>query len=237
MEKDKFWEFFDDETRPYAETILAAEGDYYEKAYKYISPCLRKGDRVLDIGNGGIINYDYSQLEELICADLSLSPKIVNAYKKVPNIRFIEGNILDMSGLEENSFDAVIVQKVIHHLAEKDYPTTRRNCQTAVKECIRILKPGGALVICESTVTAWFEKLEKLFFGLMFAILDLINFDRVFQYSPSSLESVIRESLGDKGAIEEVKPIGTGDYVLFIGRKTPAWILPCGVTFYLVRKR
>ena len=32
MEKDKFWEYFDDESREYVQTIMDAEQDYYDKA-------------------------------------------------------------------------------------------------------------------------------------------------------------------------------------------------------------
>ena len=120
MDKDKFWEYFDDKSREYVKTIMDAEGDYYDKAEKFITPLLVPGGRVLDIGNGGILNYDYSQLKELLCADISVSKKIEEVYKKVPNVSFIESNIMDMKNIEDGRFDAVIVQKVIHHLAEKD---------------------------------------------------------------------------------------------------------------------
>lgn len=143
MEKDKFWEYFDDESREYVQTIMDAEKDYYDKAEKFITPILKENDSVLDIGNGGIINYDYSFLKELICADLSVSNKIKEVYKNVPNISFIESNIMDMSNINSERFNAVIIQKVIHHLAEVDYKTTKRNCIKAIHECLRVLHRGG----------------------------------------------------------------------------------------------
>lgn len=41
--KDKFWEYFDDESRAYVATIMDAEADYYEKAKNCINPHLKSG--------------------------------------------------------------------------------------------------------------------------------------------------------------------------------------------------
>lgn len=237
MEKGKFWEYFDDESREYVQTIMDAEGDYYDKAEKFITPLLKNGASVLDIGNGGILNYDYSELKELLCADISVSKKIEEAYRNIPNVSFIESNIMDMNNVEDRRFDAVIVQKVIHHLAESDYRTTRNNCIKAMRECIRVLKPGGPLIVCESTVKRWFEAFEIAFFKPMMFCCDIVKFDRVFQYSPTSLQKVLANELGDMTELERVEDIGTGEHILFLGRKFPSWVLPCSVTFYLVRKK
>ena len=236
MEKDKFWEYFDDESREYVQTIMDAEGDYYDKAEKFITPLLKDNGCVLDIGNGGILNYEYASLKELVCADISVSKKIEEVYKDVPNVAFIESNIMDMKNVEDSRFDAVIVQKVIHHLAENNYSTTRRNCVRAMRECVRVLKPGGILIVCESTVKRWFECMEIAFFKPMMVCCDLVKFDRVYQYSPKSLEKLLDTELGGNTKLERVEDIGMGDYVLFLGRKFPSWMLPCSVTFYLVRK-
>ena len=235
--KDKFWEYFDDESREYVKTIMQVEGEYYKKAERVISPLLKDGFCVLDIGNGGIINYDYTGLEELVCADISISKKTEEVYGNFTNISFIESNIMDMNNVSDESFDVVIVQKVIHHLAEKNYKTTRNNCIKAMKECIRVLKPGGRLIVCESTVKRWFEVLEITFFGLMMKCCDLVKFDRVFQYSPRNLRNLLSKELGKNSILERMDDIGMGQNVLFLGRKFPSRIMPCSVTFFLVRKQ
>lgn len=236
MKKDKFWEYFDEESREYVQTIMDAEGDYYDKAEKFITPLFPPNGRVLDIGNGGILNYDYSNLKELVCADIWISKKIEEAYKDVANISFIESNIMDMNNIESGYFDIVIVQNVIHHLAENDYRTTRKNCVKAMKESTRVLKRGGKLIICESTVKRWFEILEKIFFKPMLYCCDLLKFDRVFQYSSVSLEKLLKKELVDIASLERMEDIVMGEHILFLGRKFPAWLLPCSVTFYLLKK-
>ena len=221
MEKDKFWEYFDDESRAYVETIMDAEADYYEKAEKFITPFMIPGGSVLYIGNGGILNYDYSQLKELLCADISISKKIEEVYKSVPNVSFIESNIMDMDNVADERFDAVIVQKVIHHLAEDNYKKTKENCVKAMRECIRVLKPGGCLIVCESTVKRWFECLEIAFFKPMLACCDLIKFDRVFQYSRASLQKLLKDKLSDVAHIEQVENIGGGGIRTFPRKEIP----------------
>lgn len=237
MKSDRFWEYFDEDSREYVQTIMDIEGDYYERAEAFITPYLINGGSVLDIGNGGILNYDYSHLNELVCADITVSKKIEAIYKGVANVSFIESNIMDMKNIDDERFDAVIIQKVIHHLAERDYATTRENCVRAMRESIRVLKKGGCLIMCESTVKRWFECLEIAFFKPMLCCCDLIRFDRVFQYSTESLEKLLATELKEVADIEKVTDIGLGKHVLFLGRKFPSWLLPCSVTFYLIRKK
>ena len=105
-----------------------------------------------------------------MCADISVSKKIEEVYKDVPNVSFIESNIMDMNNIEDGRFDAV-------------------------------------------------------------------KFDRVFQYSPKSLRKLFAEEMKDIANLDRMEDIGTGEHMLFLGRKLPSWILPCSVTFYLVRKR
>ena len=63
-----------------------------------------------------------------------------------------------------------------------------------------------------------------------------MKFDKVYQYSPKSLERLIRSALKGRAKIERMQDIGVGKYVLFLGRKLPAKILPCSVTYYLIKK-
>ena len=53
-------------------------------------------------------------------------------------------------------------------------------------ECMRILKPDGKLLIVESTVVSWFEKIERILYPVMQAFFRLVKFDTVYQYSPTS---------------------------------------------------
>ncbi len=236
MDKDKFWEYFDDESREYVSTIMEAESDFYEMSAVFVNRDLQNGGVALDIGNGGIINYDAERLERLDCADIYLNKKIEQAYRDVPNISFIKADITDMHGISDASYDFVIVQNVIHHLAEESLKKTGENGRKAIRECMRVLKSGGKLIICESTVYQWFEKLERIFYPVMMRACDVIHFDRVYQYSAKSLYNLLRKELHGRAKLVRREDIGTGKYTLFLGRKIPSGLLPISVTYYVVKK-
>ena len=58
------------------------------------------GACVLDIGNGGIVNYDFSHLGSLVCADLYVNDKVANRYKNDSNVSFVVSDILDLKEFE-----------------------------------------------------------------------------------------------------------------------------------------
>ena len=184
---ENYFEYFKDD---YADEIEAIQPQFYKNAAAYINAVLDKlppNCKCLDIGNGGVINYESDKIGELICADLSVSAKAVKRYADKSNIRFVAGNMLDLKEYENDYFDAVIVQTVIHHLADRHLKQTEKNVAKGINECMRVIKPGGRVLIVESTVAKWFEKLERLFYPFMQCCFRIIKFDTVYQYSYCSL--------------------------------------------------
>lgn len=236
MGKDRFWEHFDDKSKNYVDTVMDAERDFYEKSARFINDDLISGGTALDIGNGGIINYDSGRLAHLDCADIYSAPDAAAAYRDSAHIDFISADITDMRGIEDASYDAVIVQNVIHHLALGRYGDTYRNCVRAMNECVRVLKRGGKLIVCESTAKDWFEVLERLFYLPMVKCCDLIGFDRVYQYSRRSLRAILSNRIAFKTRIVREEDIGQGEYVLFLGRKIRSDVLPLSVAYFVVEK-
>jgi len=121
--------YFEDFKDEYAEEIESIQPQFYKNAAAYINAVLDKLSadcKCLDIGNGGVINYNSDRIGELICADLSVSDKAVKRYADKNNIKFVAGNMLDLKEYDDNSFDAVIVQTVIHHLADRRLKQTEK---------------------------------------------------------------------------------------------------------------
>ena len=78
---------------------------------------------------------------------LDIAPKLVElTIKKNPSATGIEGSLLDLP-FEENTFDFVISSDVIEHTPDP---------LAAVKELIRVLKPGGKICITVPNRTFWF---------------------------------------------------------------------------------
>ncbi len=101
-------------------------------------------DRILDIGGGpGHYSIHYARLEHAVTL-LDLSDENVRFAKKKARqygvkIRALQGNAMDLSEIEDNSFDIVFLMGPLYHLmSEKS-----RIC--AIREAIRVLKPGGYL--------------------------------------------------------------------------------------------
>lgn len=62
--------YFSSHTETYVEGILSIQSEFYQNAGRFLNAYLSEGGRVLDIGNGGVINYDHSRLAHLDCAEL-----------------------------------------------------------------------------------------------------------------------------------------------------------------------
>lgn len=78
---------------------------------------------------------------------LDIAPKLVElTIKKSPAATGIEGSLLELP-FEENTFDYVISSDVIEHTPDP---------LAAVKELIRVLKPGGKMCVTVPNRTFWF---------------------------------------------------------------------------------
>lgn len=226
--------YFDTHSDDYAEQILATQPAFYENAALLLNANLHAGETVLDIGNGGLINYDYKRLEHLDCADIVVSERAVEKYKAEPNIRFFYADILKLDNVADESYDVVIIQAVIHHLAGKTWNETYARVSGAIEACARLLKPGGKIMIIESTVAPWFERMERALYPLMQLFFTACRFGGVYQFSPLALQKLLEKTKGVQ--LMGVKPIGVGPRIWIMGRGVPTRLTPCGATFYILEK-
>lgn len=227
--------YFASHAESYAERITSIQPEFYQNAGRLLNAYLPDGGRVLDIGNGGVINYDYSRLAHLDCADLAVSQTAAQKYAACPNIRFIQGDVLNLPETLSASYDVVIMQAVIHHLAGATYKETLARINTAVAECLRVLRPGGLLLIVESTVVPWFETAERFTYPLMQAFFALCRFGHVYQFSPQSLARLLRVQDHTEFLLQEKVEVGRSIWIM--GKSIPARLTPCGATFYVLERK
>lgn len=225
--------YFDKNADNYAERITAIQPIFYENTAAFINSSTQDSQYVLDIGNGGLINYKFSHFKKLVCGDLYISKRAEKKYEFSKNIEFVQADITNLSNFSDSSFDTVIVQAVIHHLAESTLSKTHKNVEKALHECMRVLKSDGRLLIVESTVTNWFEFIERLTYPIMQAFFKLCNFDSVYQYSRKSLIRKV-EAMGL--SIIEHSPIDIGPRIWIMGKSLPSWLTPCGATWIVIKK-
>jgi ubiquinone/menaquinone biosynthesis C-methylase UbiE len=133
----------------------------YITTLKYIDKYLKKGDRVLEVGAGtgiyslGLAKRGYQvDAIELVNDNLNiLKSKITPGM----NINAIQGNALDLSMYEDNTFDMTLVLGPLYHLFKDE------ERDKVIEEAIRVTKSGGiiyyAFILSDLTMINWgFEK-------------------------------------------------------------------------------
>lgn len=117
-------------------------------------------DRVLDVGTGtGIVAHAISPLvAEVVGVDISPDMLARAWASRVANEVFEEGDVRSLR-FPDNSFDKVTARMVFHHLIEKG--------DDAMRECHRVLKPGGRMVLSEGvppdrSLRDWYTRMFAL---------------------------------------------------------------------------
>ena len=99
---------------------------------------IRPGERVLDLGSGR--GYWAGKAAcakaEVVAYDLKRE-RVERAALRYPDVRFVHGSA-DATGLEDESFDVVLILSVLEHTAEPEQ---------VLGEIARVLRPGGRLAL------------------------------------------------------------------------------------------
>jgi len=133
--------------------------DFIERLKK-ISSHFISGD-VLDIGNGGIISFDYRKGSSITVGDLAIellktlkTPKDgkLVVVKNSDKIKRVQLNVLDLP-FKDNSFDTIVMFNVAHHLSVASLEQSKKNVHQAFKEIRRVLKKDGTFLFLENCPT------------------------------------------------------------------------------------
>lgn len=118
------------------------------------------GHRVLDLGTGtGVVAHAVSPLVAEVVGVDSSPGMLVHAWaSRVANEVFEEGDARDLR-FPDNWFDKVTARMIFHHLIEGG--------DQAMRECYRVLKPGGAMVLSEGvppdrSLKDWYTRMFAL---------------------------------------------------------------------------
>jgi SAM-dependent methyltransferase len=194
--------------------------DTYGEIRRAIGPEIAGARRLLDVGNGGVFDYDTSLVERIVGVDLFLSDAQATPAE---NITLRYGDALGLDEPDE-AFDRVLEISVFHHLIGTDVDSTLANINQAVEEAYRVLEPGGRLVVMESCVSPRAFAIERhLFRGLrQVARTPVMRHPATLQFPPAMIAEVIRRRFGEV----TVKPIPVGSWIIQFGLRWPTALTP-----------
>ena len=186
---------------------------------------LDDGDKVLDVGcANGFSTIQLASQKAIEIRGLDYLPEMIEqaraSMRSLPSsmpgkIDFDVGNIMaipEPSGV----YDKVVVIRVVINLGEWS------NQLTALRECARVLKPGGVLLLSEATIQGW-SKLNDLrrewglpdipmpgfnsyldeqkvidFMAAEFELVELVNFASTYFVGTRLLKPLLARALGGK---------------------------------------
>jgi SAM-dependent methyltransferase len=188
--------------------------------------------RVLDIGNGGVFDYDTSLADEIVAVDLFLDDLPASTFPA--NVTPVRGSALDLN-LGSRRFDTVVIVSVLHHLVGPRASDMKENVRTALAEARAGLDAGGKLVIMESCVPSWFARIERALFPVLRAIAGsrLLRHPPVFQLGAAEISNLIGESFD--GVRCERVPVGF--WILQLGYRWPSILTPARPFVFVAKVR
>jgi SAM-dependent methyltransferase len=210
-----------------------AELDSYSLIREAISREVDGLEHLLDVGNGGVFEYDTSRVGEIVAVDLFLHRLPPSHFP--PNVDPRRGDALALD-LEDGSQDAVLEAFLFHHLVGKDPAACIENVRRAIAEAHRVLAPGGRLIVAESCVPAWFYPLERALFRPLAALART----RALGGHPATLQlpfPLLVELVSERFEIEHSYRIGVGRWLSQFGRRWPSALTPARPYMIVARKR
>jgi SAM-dependent methyltransferase len=174
----------------YVASVYGPNLELYRNAAESINPFLR-GD-VLDIGNGGIFTYDIRRARKIVAVDTCF--KNIKGLKKISNVSYRYGDALSLQGIRPDSFDIVLAQFLLHHLAGKSFGETLKNASRALENAKRALRPGGTFMVVEPTVCPALALVERTLFGVIKIALLAFRIPMIHMFSSETVLKLMKET-------------------------------------------
>jgi len=188
----------------------------------------RMGERLLDVGTGGVREFFSDRTSLYVGLDLSIEMLQKGGDRSIQKIC---GDATTLS-FKKEVFDTIFHRSLLHHLAGKDAGQTMERVKTVLCQESICLKREGNLLIIEPCLPTFLEWVEKILFFTLRAFFLLTKQSEIFLFSVRSLTRVLEESgyreiriweggIGERSLREWVTP--------FIGLpfiKIPRWLNP-----------
>ena len=188
--------------------------------------------RLLDVGNGGVFEYDTRLVPAITAVDLFLDQ--LPAERFPPNFTPRTGDALELAE-PDASYDGVLHALLYHHLVGADPEAMVANVRAALAEAERVLEPGGRLVVAESCVPGWFYPVERALFRplVLLARTPLLGgHPAVIQLPFGRLVELVAERFEVRSAYQ----VPIGRWITQFGRRWPTALTPARAYVVVGRK-
>ncbi len=175
---------------------------------------------LLDVGNGGVFDYDTRLARGVVGVDLFLdgTPSGLDDH-----ITLRRGDALALQE-PDGTYDAVLEVFLLHHLVGADASSTLVNVRRAIEEAHRVLEPNGRLIVVESCVSERAFAVERRLFkaSRRIASTPLMRHPATLQFPPETIANLIRERFGEV----TMESIPVGRWMLQFGVRWPTALTP-----------
>lgn len=159
LNQGEVYEFWTKQAREHGQSPSASWSDHrvIEMEITEIAKHLADGDKVLDVGcANGYSSMQFAGARRIQLRGLDYIPEMIQEAKARLSMQkglngTVEFDVGDITQLKEpsDSYDKVVVVRVLINLG------TWERQLTGLRECIRVLKPGGLLLLSEATLQGW----------------------------------------------------------------------------------
>lgn len=207
--------------------------DGYRNIRRAITEEVSGIETLLDVGNGGVFEYDTSVVGSIVAVDLFLDELPESQFPANATARTGDALALDEP---EGRYDAVLHAFVYHHLVGERPMDMVVNAKRAIAEAERVLKPGGRLIVTESCVPRWFYAVERI----AYRPLKLLARTPLLGGHPATFQLThpkLQEAISEHFEIERDYRIPLGRWITQFGRRWPTALTPVRAHMLVARKR
>jgi SAM-dependent methyltransferase len=222
--------FFLDHHEDYKRKVSSLET--YQNIFREVSAAVTNAELLVDIGNGGVFDYETDNVKKIVAVDLMFTPEFDRT--ALPrNAEAVLGSALDLP-FANGYADVALMNMLLHHLTGRDVESSRRNMERSIAEAFRILRSGGKIVIMESCVPHWFFQFEQVVYQASVRVIErLIDHPSTLQFPPDLIASLLQRTFADV----TVQRVPKGRWVLQYGKLWPSVLTPVQPHLFLAKKR